>query len=151
MQILQNKKLIIVLVVLVLGAGAFAVYKFVLKKPAPVVVKKEVVKKEASKPSTPKDVDYTKYKTIEVLKADISASKKGAAPMSVKEFFNNDKKELFVHYYVNGANAVAKLDPQSLKWIMLQEWNGSPDCSIFDKAGVPTDKSKKDFMCIVNK
>ena len=93
------------------------------------------------------DVDLSKIKTYEKIIQDITKIGEKPADKEIV-FFENEKKEIFANYGVGGAGAVAKFDGN--RWVFLQSWNGSPDCLIFDKAGVPYYKSTVEFACQID-
>ena len=120
-------------------------------KTYPVLLEKEKNAQLVSEPQkileTDSTIDLSKIKTYEEITQDIT--KVGQKPAD-KEivYFENEKKEIFAKYGVGGAVAVAKFAEN--KWIFLQAWNGSPDCLIFDKAGVPYFKSTIEFACQID-
>ncbi len=93
-------------------------------------------------------MDPSMVKTFERVLQDIEPENNKPFTKDGMTFFENDKKEIFTYYMVQGARAVAKFNGQ--KWVYLQSWNGSPDCLILDKAGVPYQKSTIEFGCQID-
>lgn len=108
----------------------------------------EIASEAQAKLLTKPAVDLSKVKTFEKLKADLLSTGYKPVDQERTSFFENEKKEIFSYYPVSGAWAVAKFDGQ--KWIYLHSWNGSPDCLILDKAGVPYQKSTIEFGCQID-
>ena len=142
------KILLFISIFLLFVLAGFGFYYF---SPLPKNTKNSIVITPSVSPTVVSEtkplIDLSKIKTYEKISLDIT--KEGEKPLDKEiSFFENDKKELFAKYGVGGAGAVAKFDGQ--KWVFLQSWNGSPDCLIFDNAGVPSFKSTVEFACQID-
>jgi len=148
MKLFKDKKIVLIIIVfLVLVGGSYGVYKYVLKKPSSnnQVANKDVTKSNG-KTKQPKVDEFAKFKDNKKIITDLGlptdyTSKK-------EDFYQNEKKELFLEYSISGSVALAKL--QGEKWVKVLSWNGYPSCKTFDDAGVPFNKSTIEYECSVN-
>jgi len=87
----------------------------------------------------------TDIKSLSKINDDIFSSN-GFLVVSIKRFFENKEKELFVEYDSEGFIGVAKL--VNNKWQPITEFNGSPECFRLDNAGVDMKMATIEFGCI---